>query len=402
MKRSDAGPRPAADASRRHFLKDLARGVGGAALAAAGMPLLSVPLMGCATETPAADPQAAPGPQETLAPQDKLGIALVGLGSYATGQLAPALQETEKCRLAGIVTGTPAKAERWARQYDLPQENVYNYETFDRIVDNEAIDIVYVVLPNGLHAEYTIRAAEAGKHVICEKPMAVSVQECEQMIAACKGAGRKLSIGYRLHFTPHHQEVMRLGQEQVFGPVQQMENAFGFPLGSPRNPAVRWRLDKELAGGGALMDVGIYALQAARYTTGEEPVAITAEAFKTQPEKFDEVDENIVWQMDFPSGAVAKCRTSYTEGMNRLYASAPDGWIEVQPAYSYGGLEGRTSEGPMTPPNVNQQAVQMDAFADCILNDKASRVPGEEGRKDLRVIEAIYRAVETGDTVQIG
>ena len=375
--------------TRRHFLKGLARGAGGAALATAGLPLFSAPLLGCAAEQPGN-------------PQDKLGVALVGLGSYAGGQLAPALQETTKCRLAGIVTGTPEKAQRWKQKYDLAEANVYDYDTFDRIADNEAIDIVYVVLPNGLHAEYVIRAAEAGKHVICEKPMAVSIRECEQMIAACADAERKLSIGYRLHFEPHHQEVMRLGQEAAFGTVQEMDNKNGFSMGDPSNPSNAWRLDKELAGGGALMDMGIYALQAARYTTGEEPVAVTAEAFKTEPEKFSEVDENVVWQMDFPSGAVARCRTSYTEGMSRLYASAPEGWFELQPAYGYGGLQGRTSEGPMNLSNVNQQAAQMDAFADCVLTDRESRVPGEEGLRDVRVIEAIYEAIETGQKVQIG
>ena len=374
--------------TRRRFLKNLAGGAGGAALASAGLPLFSAPLLGGATDAPGE-------------PQEKLGLALVGLGNYAGGQLAPALQETEKCRLAGIVTGTPAKAEQWTRKYDIPEANVYNYDTFDQIADNEAIDIVYVVLPNGLHAEYVVRAAEAGKHVICEKPMAVSVAECEQMIAACESADRKLSIGYRLHFEPHHQEVMRLGQEQVFGAVQEMENDDGFTMGDASNPSNAWRLDKELAGGGALMDVGIYALQAARYTTGEEPVAVTAEAFKTQPEKFSEVDENVTWQMDFPSGAVARCRTSYTENMNRLYASAPEGWFELQPAYGYGGLSGRTSKGPMNISNINQQAAQMDAFADCIQTGRQSRVPGEEGLRDLRVIEAIYESIETGQKVQV-
>ena len=358
--------------SRRTFVRQAAFGLGAATL---GGPWIRIPRR-----------------------QDRsLGIALVGLGNYATNQLAPALQETERCHLAGIVTGTPAKAERWSEQYQIPDENIYNYQTFDRIADNPDIDIVYVVLPNAMHAEYTIRAAEAGKHVISEKPMAVSVEECEAMIAACAQADRKLSIGYRLHFEPHHQEIMRLGQQQVFGPVKLVEASFGFRIGDP----TQWRLDKELAGGGALMDVGIYALQGARYTTGEEPVTVMAREFKTDPVKFDEVDETILWQLEFPSGAVANSSTSYATSVNRLYMASEGGWAEIEPSYGYGGQQGRTSEGPMDFPQVNQQARQMDAFATCILEDRPSSVSGEEGLRDMRVIEAIYESIASGQPVRL-
>lgn len=387
-RRAEKTDGPERPATRRRFLKSAALGLGGAALAASGPAALG------------ASVGARPGArQEALPPEEKLGIALVGLGSYATGQLAPALQETERCRLAGIVTGTPAKAERWQKEHGIPEASTYNYETFDRIADDDAIDIVYVVLPNGMHAEYTVRAAEAGKHVICEKPMATSVAECERMIAACEAAGRKLSIGYRLQFEPHHLEAMRLGQEEAYGPVRVMENAFGFHLGGP---PTRWRLDRELAGGGALMDVGIYALQAARYTTGEEPVSVFAQEQKTEPERFAEVDETVLWQMEFPGGAVANCSTSYNARFNRLYAAADQGWFEVAPAYGYGGIEGRTSDGPMGLPSVNQQARQMDAFAECIMENEESRVSGEEGLRDMRVIEAIYQSIEEDRKIQLG
>lgn len=324
--------------------------------------------------------------------QNQLGVALVGLGSYATGQLAPALQETEKCYLAGIVTGTPEKAEAWQDEYDIPASNIYDYETYDRIADNDAIDIVYVVLPNGMHAEYTIRAAEAGKHVISEKPMATSVRDCERMIAACDRAGVKLSIGYRLHFDPYHQEMMRLGQEEVFGPVSMVEGGYSFNY---RNTDA-WRFDKEMAGGGALLDVGIYAIQGARYVTGEEPVRVQAQAFNTRPEVFEEIYESILWQMEFPSGAVSTHSTSYSGYVNRLFFTAPGGWAELDPSYHYSGQSGRTSDGPMDFPQVNQQARQMDDFVDCILNDRESRVSGEEGLRDMRVIEAIYRSIDGG------
>ncbi|GGG47517.1 glucose-fructose oxidoreductase [Hymenobacter glacieicola] len=326
-----------------------------------------------------------------------LGVALVGLGKYSTGQLAPALQQTKLCKLAGIVTGTPAKAAQWRQQYQLPEKNIYSYQTFDRIVDNPDIDIVYIVLPVGLHAEYVERAARAGKHVICEKPMAPTAEECRRMIAAMQKAGKKFSIGYRLHFEPHHQEMMRLGQQQVLGPIKSLvaDNGFRFNNDTP------WRVDKELAGGGPLMDMGIYCVQGVVYTKGQLPVSVTASfAPKTDPVLFKEVEAGVNWQMQFADGTVAECRTSYAENLNsRLRANTAQGFMELQPAFGYGGIQGRTSQGAMNLPNVPQQARQMDDFAACILQNKPTRVPGEMGLRDVQLLEAIYRAAETGRKV---
>lgn len=331
--------------------------------------------------------------------QKKLGLALVGLGSYSSGQLAPALQETEKCYLSGIVTGTPSKTEEWKTKYKIPEKNIYSYETIDRVKENPDIDIIYIVLPNGLHAEYTIRAAEAGKHVICEKPMATSVKDCQRMIDACNKNGVKLSIGYRLHFEPHNQRVMELGQQQVYGPVKTIESANSFIIGG--NPD-RWRLDKELGGGGPLMDMGVYCVQGACYTTGETPLAVTAKFGEvTRPEYFKEVEQSISWQMEFPNGAVANCSSSYNDSVSRLYTQAENGWWRLEPAYGYSGIKGVTSEGPMDYPQVNQQARQMDAFAECILENKQTRVPGEMGMRDVKILMAIYEAARTGQRVKV-
>ncbi len=328
----------------------------------------------------------------------KLGVALVGLGYYAEFKLATALQETKNCKLVGIVTGTPAKAEKWKKQFNIPGKNVYNYQTFDRIIDNKDIDVVYVVLPNALHHEFVIRAAKAGKHVICEKPMAVSVKECEEMIAACKAAKVTLSIGYRLHFEPYNLEAARVGQKKVFGKVKIVETSMGFKIGDPN----QWRLKKALAGGGAMYDVGVYAIQGARYSTGEEPSFVTAQEIKTDPVKFKEVDETVMWQMEFPSGIVSSSITSYASNIERLFISAEEGWLELRPAYGYGPLSGRTSKGELNLPQINHQAAQMDGIAASILEGKESIVPGEEGLKDAKVMEAIYKSIETGKKVKVG
>lgn len=334
-------------------------------------------------------------------PDDKkLGIALVGLGGYSTGQLAPALQQTKNCKLTGIVTGTPSKAERWKKKYDIPEKNIYNYENFESISENQDIDIVYVVLPNSMHAEYTIKAAQAGKHVISEKPMATAVEDCQRMIDACNEANRMLSIGYRLHFEPHHQRMMELGQSKEYGKVSNIEAAHSFVIGN--HPEV-WRLDKKLAGGGPLMDLGIYCVQGAIYTVGKVPVAVTAKFGEvTNPHLFDEVEQSIHWEMEFPGGITAQCSSSYADNANLLRAEAEEGWFELSPAYSYSGIKGSTSKGKMDLPQVNQQALQMDDFAECIQHKKKSRVPGEMGLRDVKILMAIYESARTGKKVEIG
>ena len=329
----------------------------------------------------------------------KLGYALVGLGGLSTNQIAPGLQKTEHSYLAGIVSGTPSKIEKWKAQYNIPAKNCYNYDNYDQIANNPDIDVIYVVLPNGMHPEYTIRAAKAGKHVLCEKPMANSASDCQAMINACKDAGKKLAIGYRCQFEPNNVECMRLAREKVFGDLKMIDAGFGFRIGNPD----QWRLKADLAGGGALMDVGIYALQACRFLTDEEPVEISAQETKTDPVKFAEVDESIVWTMKFPSGVLAYCSTTYNfSGINRFSAHCDKGWFSLDPAYSYGGIKGRTSQGDVIQkPVIDQFANEMDNFSKCILEGRESQVSGEEGLRDLKAIEAIYRSIRTGRTVKV-
>lgn len=328
----------------------------------------------------------------------KLGVALVGLGGYSSGQLAPALQQTRHCYLAGIATGTPAKARDWSARYNIPDANIYNYENFDSIADNPAIDIVYIVLPVSMHKEFTIRAAKAGKHVICEKPMALNAAECADMIAACKNAGRLLSIGYRLHFEPYNQEMMRLGQQEVYGKVLEIDCANGYTWGQQTNV---WRLKKSMAGGGGLMDMGVYAIQGARYVMGSEPLYVTAREEKKRPQLFTEVDETIYFQLEFPGGAIAQGVSSYNANLDHLKVKAAKGAFELTAAYRYGGQAGRTPKGPMQFPAVVQQAIQMDDFAQCVRDNKPSRVPGEMGLKDMKVIDAIYRSLQSGKKEKI-
>ncbi|MFI5138452.1 MAG: Gfo/Idh/MocA family oxidoreductase [Sphingobacteriales bacterium] len=332
-------------------------------------------------------------------PDKKSGVALVGLGYYSFGQLGPALQHTSNCYLAGIVTGTPSKAVDWSKRYNIPQKNIYNYQNFDEIAANPDIDIVYVVLPVFMHKEFTIRAAKAGKHVICEKPMALNAGECEEMIAACKKAGRMLSIGYRLHFEPHNMEVMRLGQQHIFGKVTHIDTGNGFTYRGDPNA---WRLKKALAGGGGLMDMGIYSIQGTRYTLGQEPIAVKATQEKTRPEFFKEVDETIFWELEFPGGFKTTGKSSYNHDWSYLKVEEEHGKFELGHAFGYGGIDGSVNGKQMPYPQIVQQAAQMDDFANCVTQHKQTRVPGEEGLKDMKVVDAIYKSLDSGKWERIG
>jgi len=356
--------------SRRKFNTTLALGVGG----------VMVPqLQACAADN---------------VPKKKLGVALVGLGTYSEYELAPSLQETEHCYLAGIVTGTPAKEKIWAEKYKLPQANIYNYDNFDTIAQNKDIDIVYVVLPNSMHAEFCIRAAQAGKHVICEKPMAVSVKECDAIMEACDQAGVKLSVGYRLHSEPYTQEVKRIVAEQTYGKVRYVSAEAAYH--SDVNPG-QWRLNKALSGGGALMNMGVYAIQSAIYSAGQNPISVMAQEFSTRPEYFKDTDETITAQFEFPNGAMGNIYTSHNANVNKLYANFENGWVTLDPANNYGPLKGHTSDGKeLNFPHERQQKLQMDDFARHILKGTINRVPGAMGKRDMIIVEAIYQSIREG------
>lgn len=330
--------------------------------------------------------------------KDKLGVALVGLGNYSTSILAPALQETQHCYLAGIVTGTPEKEGIWIDRYQIPESNVYNYDNFDEIADNKDIDIVYVVLPNGMHAEYTIRALKAGKHVTCEKPMANNYADAVSMVEAAKKANRRLSIGYRLHYDPFNLELMRLGQKQVYGPITKTDAAFGFPLRNKEH----WRLDKTLAGGGPLMDVGIYTLQGTIYTMGQLPKSVKAEDRTKDKAYYGDVEGSIAWEFGFESGVKSTMYTTYEDPyIDYLRATTAKREFGLKPCFAYGGQSSIENDGLFDFQRVNQQALQMDAYAMNLMENTPCLVPGEMGARDMFIIDRIYESMETGKEVSL-
>jgi predicted dehydrogenase len=335
------------------------------------------------------------------APERKLGVALVGLGSLSTNQIAPALQKTRNCRLAGIVTGTPEKAAKWQKQYGISPKSTYTYETMHEMAKNKDIDIVYVVTPNALHLPHVQAAAAAGKHVFCEKPLEINTERAQGIIDACKKAGVMLGVGYRLQFEPNNQECVRLAREKVLGDVKVIDATFGFAIGDP----TQWRLKRDLAGGGALMDVGIYCLQTTRMLTGEDPVLISAVETKTDAVKFKEVDETISWTMKFPSGVISTCVSTYAaNGLAGFRAATTRGWFGLEPAYFYNGNRGRRSDGAdinMPIPSGDQFATELDDFADCVLNKRQTKASGEMGLSDVKYLMAVYESIRKGKPVAV-
>ncbi len=332
--------------------------------------------------------------------KDRLGVALVGLGYYSTDLLAPALQQTKHCYLAGIVTGTPSKAEAWKKKYNIPDKNIYNYQNFDSIANNPDIDVVYVVLPPSMHHEYVIRAAKAGKHVWCEKPMAITPQQCQEMIDACKTNKQSLAIGYRLHHEPNTQEYRRIVNQQLLGKVKQLKCAAGYFDGRTDH----WKQKKEM-GGGVLYDMGVYAIQGARLGTGMEPVSITsANTSTTRPHIYKNgLDETTTAVLEFPGGVLADIKTSFGENINFLDITCEKGSINMAPYSGYDGLQGQSTLGNIHFPYQLpwQQAKQMDDDAQSIKAGKPMLVPGEEGLRDIRIVEAIYKAAGTGQAVKL-
>lgn len=329
-----------------------------------------------------------------------LRVAIMGLGSYGT-RVADAMQTCTKAKLVGVVSGTPAKVKDWQAKYKIPEKNCYNYENFDNIKNNPDIDAVYVITPNALHKPQVIRLAKAGKHVICEKPMALNAAEGLEMVQACKNANVKLLVGYRMHFEPKTLEIIRMRKAGEFGKTLFFQGLTGFKIGDP----TQWRLDKKLAGGGSMMDIGIYAVNGSRYMLGEEPVWVTAQEVKTDPVKFKEgVDETITFQMGFPSGAMASCLSTYSmNNLDRFFLNGEKGFAEMQPSTGYGPIKGRTNQGELTHEHVTHQTVQMDEMSDIILKGRKPEVPvdGEEGVKDLKIMDAIFEAARTGKKIEL-
>ncbi len=352
------------------------------------------------------DQQSGPTPTP-LPPDRRIGYAVVGLGHLALEEILPALSSCEKSKLTALVSGSPEKMKKVAAQYGITAQNCYSYETYDQLKHNQEVDVIYIILPNALHKEYVIRGAKAGKHILCEKPMAITSKDCEEMIAACDAAKVKLMIAYRIQFQPHNRKLREMVQHKTFGVPKLIESSNSQSSANPNH----WRHKKALAGGGALPDIGLYCLNTNRFILGEEPTEVFAYQYSTPGNPlFTEVEELMSWQMRFPSGVIANCSTDYNVHESRHYCVLCErGWLNMDKAYAYKGQKFSTAraEGKMERQEEiglaenNQFAAEMDHFSDCILQNKRPFTPGEEGLQDHIIMEAIYQSAREGKPVKL-
>jgi predicted dehydrogenase len=333
--------------------------------------------------------------------EKRVGFALVGLGHLSVDQLIPAFAISKRAKLSGLVSGDSAKAHRLAQENGLKPEAVYDYKTFDRIKDNSDVQVVYVVLPNSMHGEFTVAAARAGKHVLCEKPMEVSVGKCQEMIAACERAKVKLMIAYRIQYEPMNRIIQKMVREKSFGPIKFIESANGI-----RVDRMGWRLNKELSGSGAVGDLGVYCINTVRFLLGEEPTQVFARSFRPPNDpRFKEIDATTIWQLGFPSGVLANCVCSFDSYPTQSYRLAAErGTFGMDPGFSYRSqrmfAKPDNSSLPQIP-ETNQFANELDHMADCVANDRQPYTPGEEGLQDQRIIEAIFESAQSGKVIKL-
>ena len=326
-------------------------------------------------------------------------IAICGLGNYAQKWIAPAIEKSNYATLTAIITGSPHKIPKWQEKYQIKESNVYNYENLDQIISNPEIDCVYIATPTGNHAEYTIRSFQAGKHVICEKPMAPTVSDCDQMIQAARKANKMLQIGYRLYWDPFNNRFMAAMKNQQYGDWSKMHGGFSYDHGRWAKEG-DWRLTKAMNVGGAVYDLGVYVVQSAFYSTNIQPVSVIARSWTDRKEIFKEIPEHWEWELQWPDGKVSNHSSSYGKKENHIRLKTEKGKIGLKPAYSYRGLKGYTPDGNMEIHPVFQQKLQIDGQCLAIMGRASNITPGEMGRRDIKVLNAIMESAETNQKVE--
>jgi predicted dehydrogenase len=348
-----------------------------------------------------------PPPPAPAAPDKRIGFAIAGLGRLALEQILPAFNDCKFARVTALVSGTPEKARAVASQYGIDEKAIYHYDDMARLADNPDVQAVYVVTPNGLHLQHVTAAAKAGKHVLCEKPMANTADEARQMIDVCKQAGVKLMIAYRCQFEVFNSEATRLVQSGELGRARIIEATNSQSQGSGE----QWRLRAALAGGGALPDIGLYCLNGVRHVLGEEPVEVYAQIVNpADDDRYKEVEETIAFMLRFPSGAIANCATSYGAHESKdMRIRLEKGWIDVENAFAYKGQRMRIARRKgsieaVEEPRLafkDQFMLEIDHFAQCVRDGKEPATPGEEGLRDQLLMEAIYQSAREGRPVRV-
>jgi predicted dehydrogenase len=330
----------------------------------------------------------------------KVRYAVVGLGHIAQNAVLPAFEHaTENSELTALISGDDEKLKAVGERYNV--QNRYHYGEFDKALADDTFDAVYICLPNNLHKQYTIKAADGGVHVLCEKPMAMCSRDCQEMISACEFNNVKLMIAYRLHFERANMEAVKTIQSGEIGKPRIFNASFSLQV-TPDN----YRISKE-QGGGPLYDIGIYCINAARYLFKSEPVQVTALSVRSNDPRFREVDESVAAIMKFPDERLALFACSFAAFDDSRYeVIGTRGRLTLDPAFDYTNelkyiLAQPEHQEQHVKPMVDQFAPEILHFSKCILEDLQPRPCGYEGLADIKVIEAIIESCKTGKAVEL-
>lgn len=330
----------------------------------------------------------------------KVRYAVVGLGWISQQALLPAFANADdNSELTALVSDDPEKLKALGDHYKVARR--YSYAEYEQCLTGGEVDAVYIGLPNSLHREYTERAARAGVHVLCEKPMAATEEDCLAMIRACEEGRVKLMIAYRLHFDEMHMSAVKALTDGDLGAPKFFNSSFTEPV-----EAGNVRLKKDL-GGGPLEDIGVYCINASRYFFREEPREVFAVKGNSGDPRFREVDESVAASLKYSNGKLAQFVCSFgASAVQSLRVVGTEGDVFMDPAYGFQGkrttyttLGGKTTE--QTFKERDQFAPQLTYFSDCVLNDRAPEPSGQEGLADVRIIRALHRSAEQGQPVRL-
>jgi predicted dehydrogenase len=348
-----------------------------------------------------------PPPPAPMPPDRRVGFAVMGLGRLTLGQILPAFAQCRAARPVALVSGDREKAAVVAAQYGIAPDAVYGYDEVARLRDNPAVQAVYVVTPNGLHRDHVRDVAAAGKHVLCEKPMASTSDEARAMVADCEAAGVLLMVAYRCQYETFNRTAIRMVRSGEYGRPRLIEATNTQVQGT----ADQWRMKGPLAGGGALPDIGLYCLNSARAVIGEEPVEVFARVVNPAGDpRYAEIEETVAFMLRFPSGAIANCAASYGAHESKdMRIRLERGWLDLENAFAYGGQRLRVARRSGEREAVdeirlqpgNQFALEIDHMAECVLTGRRPRTPGEEGVQDHVIMEALYRSAREGGPVAL-
>ncbi len=339
-----------------------------------------------------------------MASRKRVGYAVVGLGSISQVAVLPAFAHSKKAKLISVVSGDKKKAKKFAKEFQAGQ--ACSYEEFSQCLENPLVDAVYIATPPGEHEKYAIAAAKAGKHVLCEKPLAASVQQARNMVKACHDNKVLFMTAYRKYFEPSSLLLKKMIRNGELGRIDIIHTLFT-ELRTFGDDSPDWLFSKELCGGGPLTDLGVYCINTTRWLIDEDPVAATAVSWARDARRYTQVEEGVAFRLDFKSGLVLQGTTAYSAAFSSfLHVHGEKGWAELAPAFAFeeerrisGKVGGKWFARTFAP--MDEFALELDAFAACIQEGREPEPSGEQGLRDIIIVDAIYRAVKHGKSVTI-